>query len=72
MRIFVKAKPNSHQASVEKIDESHYVVSVKEPPVNGLANKGIAKALSDYFDVGRANVKIVSGFTSKNKLVEIK
>jgi hypothetical protein len=71
MKIFVKAKPNSHQTSVERIDESHFVVSVKEPPVNGLANKGIVKILSDYFGVGQASVRIISGFTSKNKLVEI-
>lgn len=72
MRIFVKAKPNSHKASVEKIDESHYAVSVKEPPIKGLANKGIVKILSDYFDIAQSDIKIISGFTSRNKVVEIK
>ena len=72
MKIFVKVKPLSHEPGVEKIDDQHYVVRVQEPPVNGLANKGVIAALADYFDVARANIRIVSGFASRNKLVEIR
>lgn len=77
MKISVKAKPNSHE---EKIDppspggfgeakENWYTVYVKEPPVNSLANKAILKALRKYFHT--SNVRIVSGHTSRNKIVEI-
>lgn len=61
----------SHSESVEKIDETHFVVSVKEPPQNGLANKGIARALANYFGAAPSSVKIIKGFTSKNKIVRI-
>ena len=71
MRIFIKAKPNSHQDKVEKIDESHFLVLVKEPPQNGLANKGIVRNLAEYFKVASSRVVIKKGFTSKNKTVEI-
>ncbi len=71
MRINVKAKPSSGKELVEKIDETNYTVWVKEPPQNGLANKGIERALADYFNVARSGIKIVKGFTSKNKIVEI-
>ncbi len=72
MRIFIKVKSRSYQEKVEKIDKNHFVVWVKEPPAKGLANKGVVKVLADYFGVSQYDVRLVSGFTSSNKLVEIK
>ncbi|MDP3792728.1 MAG: DUF167 domain-containing protein [bacterium] len=69
MKISVKAKPNSSEEKVEKLDDSSFVVSVKEPPVSGLANKAILKVLREYFHT--SNVRIVSGHTSRNKIVEV-
>jgi len=71
MRIFVKAKPNSREEKVEKIDEQNYVVSVKEPPIKGKANEAIRNALAIYFKIGSSNVKIISGYSSRNKVIEI-
>lgn len=72
MKISVKAKPNSHQEKVEKISENNFTVSVKEPAEKGRANLAIRNALAVYFRTGTANVVIVSGHTSRNKIVEIK
>lgn len=71
MRIFIKAKPNAFEAKVEKIDETHFLVCVPEPPVNGLANKGIVRTIADYFKVSPSQVRVIKGLTSKNKIVEI-
>lgn len=71
MKISVKAKPNSKNESVEKIDETNYVVSVKEPPEKGKANDAIKNALAVYFKTGTSCVKIVSGYSSRNKIIEI-
>lgn len=71
MRIYVKAKPGAREEGVEKIDESNFIVSVKEPPVQGRANAAILKALADYFGVAVGRIKIVSGWTSRQKVVEI-
>lgn len=71
MKISVKAKPSSKEEKVERIDETHFVVSVKEPPENGKANQAIRNALAVYFKTGTANVKIVSGYSSRNKIIEI-
>lgn len=71
MKIFVKAKPSSREEKVEKIDEQNYIVSVKEPPVKGKANEAIRNALAVYFKTASSRVKIVSGFSSRNKIVEI-
>jgi uncharacterized protein YggU (UPF0235/DUF167 family) len=71
MKIFVKAKPNAREEKVEKIDESYFVVAVKELPEKGRANLAIRNALAVYFRIGTKNVKIISGFTSRNKIIEI-
>lgn len=71
MKIFVKAKPNAKEEKVEKIDENNFVVSVKEPPIKGKANDAIRNALAIYFKTGSASVKIISGFSSRNKIIEI-
>ena len=71
MRIFVKAKPSSKEEKIEKLDESHYVVSVKEPPIKGKANEAIRNALAVYFKTSSSRVKIISGYSSRNKIIEI-
>lgn len=71
MKIFVKAKPRAREAKIEKIDEQNYVVAVREAPVDGKANMAIAKALAEYFQVHFANVSLVSGFSSRQKVFEI-
>ncbi len=72
MRIFVKAKPSAKEAKIEKLDDDNFIVSVKEPPVKGMANAGIIKILAEYFKVSPSQIKIISGYTSKNKIIEIK
>lgn len=71
MRITVKAKPLSSQEKVEKFAENEFEVWVKEPPQNGLANMAIRNALADHFDVSHTQVRLVSGYSSKNKVFEI-
>ena len=71
MKIFVKVKPGAKKEEIVKIDEIHYIVSVKEPPVNGRANVAIIKALAVYFNTSPSRVNILSGRTSKQKIVEI-
>lgn len=71
MKIFVKAKPNSREEKVQKIDDNNFIVSVKEPPEKGKANLAIKNALAVYFKTGTSNVQIVSGFSSRNKIIEI-
>ncbi len=69
MKINVKARPNSNENKVEKMDHLNFVVSVKDPPVQGRANRAIVKLLSEYFHT--PNIRIVSGHISRNKVVEV-
>ncbi|MFA5993235.1 MAG: DUF167 domain-containing protein [Candidatus Pacearchaeota archaeon] len=69
MIIKIKVKPNSSENKIdnEKV-EGMLVVSVKEPPQDNKANLAVIKALSKYYN---AKVKIISGKTSKIKLVSV-
>ncbi|MCX6719862.1 MAG: DUF167 domain-containing protein [Candidatus Staskawiczbacteria bacterium] len=71
MKINVKAKPSAREEKVEKISDTEFVVSVTEPPEKGKANDAIRNALAVYFKTGSSRVKIVSGYSSRNKVVEI-
>lgn len=71
MKIFVKAKPGAKEELVERVDENNFNVSVHAPPVKGLANEAIVKAIAGYFKVAPARVRIVAGFTSRQKILEI-
>ena len=71
MKIFVKVKTGKREEMVEKVDENHFVVWVKERPVKGRANKEVVKVLADYFGLSKSRVKIIFGLTSLNKIVKV-
>lgn len=71
MKIFVKSKPGAREEKVEKVDDTHYTVSVKAPPERGKANQAIAKALAEHLGVHFVDVVLVSGATSRQKVFEI-
>ncbi len=51
--------------------EMRFIVSVKEPAVDGRANRAIEKALAEHFKVPASFVRIVRGHSAKEKVVEI-
>jgi uncharacterized protein (TIGR00251 family) len=68
MRIKLKVKPNSIKEEIIKINEDEYMVYLKSPPKEGKANLELLKLLKRYF---KKPVKIVFGFNSRNKVIEI-
>ena len=67
MEIKIKVKTKSGKQKIENKDD-FYIVSLKSAPENNKANLELIKVLKKYF--GR-EVKIKSGFTSRNKVVEL-
>jgi uncharacterized protein (TIGR00251 family) len=72
MKVFVKAKTKAREEKVEKISDDHLIVFVKEPAKQGRANKAIIRKLAEYFGVSGSQVILKSGFSSRNKIFEIK
>lgn len=71
MRILVRAKPNAKEEYVEQINAAEFFVAVKEPPREGRANEAIARALAGYLTVARLRIRLISGFSSRQKVFEI-
>lgn len=71
MRIFVQAKTNARLDEVKQIDETHFLVRTKELPINGRANLAIIELLAEFIGIAKTNIQIVSGFASKNKILNI-
>jgi uncharacterized protein (TIGR00251 family) len=70
MKIQVKVMPNSRTEEVNQEGDS-FLVRVKEPPREGKANHAIIRLLAEHFGVHKSRVRILSGFRSKNKVIEV-
>lgn len=68
MRITVDVKAEAREEGVKELGEDWYLVRVKAPRRKGRANAAVLKLLQRHFG-GRA--RIIRGFTSKRKIVEI-
>lgn len=71
MLIKVKVFPESEEEEVIKMAEDSFEVRVREKPERGLANKAVLRALSFYFQIPSFKVRLVKGFTERNKIFEI-
>ena len=68
IKIKVKLHPNSSQEKIEKKSKEKYEVWLKEKPIDNKANETLVKVLKKYFG---KEVRIKSGLTSRNKIVEV-
>jgi hypothetical protein len=83
MKITILVKPGAKEEKVEKCEivalgamTRHSTgnclkVHVKEPAKEGRANWAVERLLAAYFKVPPSRVRIISGQTSRKKIVEI-
>jgi len=71
MKLFIKAKPGAKTENIVKMSDTNFIISVKEPPVKGKANRAIRSALANYLSIAPSRLTIVSGYSSKQKVIEI-
>ena len=69
--IKVKVIPNSKFEVLQKINPTNYKLKVKEKAIEGRANIAVINALSSYFNVKKADIRIIKGAASKDKIIEI-
>lgn len=70
MKVQVKVKPNSKTEELVQEGDS-FIARVKEPPKEGKANQAVIKLLANHFGISLSQVRITSGFNSRNKVIEI-
>ncbi|MCK4997260.1 DUF167 domain-containing protein [Candidatus Pacearchaeota archaeon] len=69
MKLNIKVQPNSGRQEIIKISDSSYKVFLKKSPENNKANIELEKLLTKHF---KSKMKVIKGFTSKNKVIEVK
>ncbi len=67
----VRIQPRASKNEVLRIEEGGLKIRLTAPPVEGAANEALIKFLSDRLGVAKSRVEIVSGHTSREKIVKI-
>lgn len=70
-RIEVRVQPRASSNEIVGYRDGVLRVRLQAPPVDGAANEALVRFLADEFGVPRRQVRIVSGFGSRNKVVEV-
>lgn len=72
MRVSVMVKPGSRKGPlVEAAVEADLTVYVRERAVDGAATEAVLRVLAGHFGVRRSQVRLVTGATSRRKIVDI-
>jgi uncharacterized protein (TIGR00251 family) len=69
--IKVKIIPGSSKNKMVGVHNDAIKITITTPPVEGKANKECIVYLSKYFDIAKSKIEIISGKSSKNKLIKI-
>jgi uncharacterized protein (TIGR00251 family) len=69
LRYLVEVKFNS--LGRIQINGNEITMSIKSEPKHGKANREMIKKMSDFFRVPENRIRIISGLTSRKKVIEI-
>jgi uncharacterized protein (TIGR00251 family) len=69
--INVRVVPRASRSEVVGMHHGVLRVRIAAPPVDGAANEELIRVLAKHFATRKSCVEIVSGETSKNKIVQI-
>ena len=71
LRVAVRVRPGASRTAVGGVRGEALVVAVSAPAVDGRATEAALRALADALGVRRRHVRLVTGATSRDKVVEI-
>ena len=64
-------QPRSPKNEISGIYNNSLKIRLTSPPIDGAANKTCVKFLAKWLGVSPSRVRIVTGLSSKNKIIEI-
>ncbi len=70
-RLDIRVVPRAKRARIDGVRDGRLLVRVTAAPVDGAANEAALHTLADALDVPRRSLRLVSGETSRNKIVEV-
>jgi len=71
MIIHVRVCTRSSKNEIIEMPDKSLKIKLSATPIKGKANEALIKLLSKYFNVTKNQIKIKSGLTSRNKILEI-
>ncbi len=69
--LYIKAQPGSSKNRFAQILGDELKINIKAPAVEGAANKELIKFLAKSFKVAKSDIELLSGQTSKKKVVRL-
>ena len=67
----VRIQPRASKNEVVSREGGGIKIRLTAPPVDGAANEALVRFLADVFSVSKSQVEIISGHTSRDKIVSI-
>ena len=71
VRLRIKAVPRASRSEVAGIHGNEVRIRLAAPPVDGAANEELIRFLADALSVRRTAIRLVSGQTSRSKVITI-
>ena len=71
VRLRLRVQPRASRTEVAGTHGDAIRVRLTAPPVDGAANEALVRFLAERLGVSRAAVRVVSGDTSRSKVVEV-
>ena len=70
-KVKLRVIPRARQNKITVDSDGTLRVHITAAPAGGAANVAVVRAIAEYFDVPKSQIKIVRGETSRDKVVEI-
>lgn len=71
VRFAVRVQPRASRSEIVGVHGDAMKVRLSAPPVDGAANEALVELIAAALGVGRRAVRIVSGASSRSKVVEV-
>jgi uncharacterized protein (TIGR00251 family) len=71
VRFTVRVQPRASRSEIVGVHGDAMKIRLSAPPVDGAANEALVELIAEVLGVGRRAVRIVSGETSRSKVVEV-
>jgi len=70
-KIELRVQPNAPRNKIVSLTDGVLQVKIGAPPVRGKANDELISFLSKHLGVSRSALTIVTGYTSRNKVITV-
>ncbi len=67
----IRIQPRASRNGIVRMEDGGVKIRLTAPPVDGAANEALVRFLAEIFSVAKTQVDIVTGHTSRDKIVRI-